>query len=65
MQNMELREAHMVRYQVDNLRVQNWESLLLRNAPIVRCQLEMEMEMASLRDLHLERNYLVQNVELK
>ena len=30
-QNMELREDPMVRYKVDNLSVQPWESLLVQN----------------------------------
>ena len=29
--NLELREAPLVRYQVDNLGFQNWESLLVQN----------------------------------
>ena len=63
-QNIDLREAPLVRYQVENLRVQNYESLVLRYAPSVICQVETEM--VSLRVLHWERSsYLVHNVELR
>ena len=52
-----------MRLQVENLRVQNWESLVLSYDLMMRYQVEMEM--ASLRDVHWERSYLVHNVELR
>ena len=39
MHNLELREAPLVRYQVDNLREQNLESLVLRHDHLVIFQL--------------------------
>ena len=53
----------MVRCQVENLRVQQWDSRVLRYAPLERFQVEIDM--SSLRDLHWERSYLVHNVELR
>ena len=62
--NLDLKEAPLVIYKVENSRVQNWESLVLRYAPLMICQ--REMEMVILRVLHWDRsNYLVQNVELR
>ena len=48
---------------MQNLRVHNWEILILRLAPLVRCHAEMETEI--FRDMHYERSYLVHNVELR
>ena len=62
-QHLYLMEAPPVRLQVENLRVQNWESLVLSYDLMMRYQVEMEM--ASLRDVHWERSYLVHNVELR
>ena len=42
--------------------MQNWESMVLRHAPLV--MFKVETEMVSLRYTHCERSYLVQNVEL-
>ena len=53
----------MVRFQVENLRVQKYESMFLRHAPLVICQAEMDM--VSLRYLYWDRSYLVQNVKLR
>ena len=44
----------MVRYMVENLRVHNWYSLVLRYAPLVIWQ--MKIEIVSLRDIHWERS---------
>ena len=33
--NIELKEAPLVRYQVENLMVKNWEILLLRYVPLM------------------------------
>ena len=47
-------------YQVENMRLQTWESLVLRYALLVICQVEMDM--VNFRDIHLERSsYLVHN----
>ena len=62
-QHLYLMEAPPVRLQVENLRVQNWEGLVLSYDLMMRYQVEMEM--ASLRDIHWERSYLVHNVELR
>ena len=59
-QHLYLMESPPVRLQVENLRVQNWESLLLSYDFMMRYQVEMEM--AGLRDVHWERSYLVHNV---
>ena len=53
----------MLIYQVENLRVQNWKSLVLSYYTLVICQVDMEM--ARLRYLQWERSYLVHNVELR
>ena len=64
MNNLDLRYAPVVRYQVDKFRVRNWESMYLRYSPMVRCQVEMDM--LGLRDLHWQKiGYLVHNIELR
>ena len=55
LQTLELKEALMERYQVYKLRFKNCESLVLRYAPLVRCQVEIDM--ASLRYPYWERSY--------
>ena len=49
-QIMELRYAPMMMYQVENLRMQNWESLLMRYVPLLGYQVEMDI--ISCRVLH-------------
>ena len=52
----------MVTYQVETLRVQNWEILVLRYATLEICQAEMDM--GNLTVIQLERSsYLVHNLE--
>ena len=63
MKSMEMREALLVRYHVENLRMLKWGSLVLRYDTLMIRQVEMDM--ASLRDNHRYRSYLVHNVELR
>ena len=64
MHNLELREAPLMIYKVENLRVKNWDSMELGYAPVVK--LQAEIEMASLRDINWEISYLevVTSVEI-
>ena len=47
---MDPREDPLVIYQLEDLSLNNWESLVLRYSPMVICQAEMDME--SLRVIH-------------
>ena len=64
MHNLELREAPLMIYKVENLRVKNWDSMELGYAPVVK--LQAEIEMASLRDKNWGISYLevVTSVEI-
>ena len=54
----------MLIYQVENLRLQNWDILVLRYSPLVIWQVEMEKVI--LRYIHWKRSsYLVHNLELR
>ena len=59
--NIYLREVPLVIYQVENLRLNNRESMVLRYSLLVICKVEMYM--VSFRDIHWERSsFLVHNV---
>ena len=62
--NLEVIEAPLVIHQMENFRVQRWESLVLRYVRLGRCQ--EEMEMVRLRYRHWDTSiYLVHSVEIR